>query len=228
MTTRTSHTWQSVPGNFDTLHLDRAVFHSDNAMGIPAMARTPADRIPEWLAPYGQRIHSKEPPDEGAVHFFLDDYRFESVWTRPARAVQKLHSFTMALTPDFSLYRDWPLAAQIWNTYRNRWCGCLWQRAGLTVIPTISWGTAVSYNFCFLGVPKQSVVAVATVGVNLKEPLHYQLFLDGFSEMVKRLNPAIVLVYGDPPAACYDMVKIKPYPTRWFEIRKARALAKGV
>jgi hypothetical protein len=156
------------------------------------------------------------------VHFFTDDYRFETVWRRPNKALEALAPYQMVLSPDFSLYRDWPLMLQMWNVYRNRWCGRFWQEQGFIVIPTVSWSTAESYEFCFLGVPRRSIVAVSAVGVNLDRSLDYQLFLDGFQEMVRRLEPVVVLAYGRLPAACYGLVQIVTYPTRWTGIREAR------
>jgi Domain of unknown function (DUF4417) len=43
-----------------------------------------------------------------AVHFFLDNYRFETVWTRPKRGLSRIRSVGAALAPDFSLWRDMP------------------------------------------------------------------------------------------------------------------------
>ncbi len=219
--TRTSHRWQHKPGNYDTLHAAR-LFPSSNEYGIPDLHHTSADQIPDWLVPYRQRIRVNEPLDDGAVHFFLDDYRFETTWSRPWKALAALRPYTTLLTPDFSLYRDWPLMLQLWNVYRNRWCGRFWQEQGFTVIPTISWSTAVSYDFCFLGVPRRSVVAVSAVGVKLDEPLAYRLFVDGFQEMVRRVEPTVVLGYGRLPAACHQLVEVITYPTRWTNIRAAR------
>ena len=224
--TRTSHRWQSKPGSFDALHATQ-LFPADNAWGIPVLAHTPVSRIPGWLVPYRQRIRANQPggqgvPDGGCVHFFLDDYRFETVWNRPVKALAALAPYQMLLTPDFSLYRDWPLTLQVWNVYRSRWCGRFWQEEGFTVIPTVSWSTAVSYDFCFLGVPRRSVVAVSAVGVHLDSPLDYRLFVDGFAEMVRRLEPQVVLSYGRLPAACYERVEVVTYPTRWTNIRAAR------
>jgi hypothetical protein len=224
--TRTSHRWQSLPGSFDALHTD-TLFQADNRWGIPLLAHTPLKRIPAWLAPFRQRIQANRKPDDGAIHFFVDDYRFESVWSRPQQTLAGLRPFTTLLTPDFSLYRDWPLSAQLWNTYRNRWCGCFWQSEGFSVIPTVSWSTADSFDFCFLGIPRRSVVAVATIGLRLDEWLDYGLFLDGFSEMVLRLEPALVLCYGKPPAACHELAEVATYPTRWTEIRAARRQGYG-
>jgi hypothetical protein len=229
MATRTSHRWQSKPGRFDALHA-RQVFPSDNDWGIPLLRHTAAGRIPAWLVPYRQRIRANEPLDDGAVHFFLDDYRFETVWSRPNKALEALAPYRTLLSPDFSLYRDWPLMLQLWNTYRNRWCGRFWQEEGYSVIPTVSWSTAESYDFCFLGVPRRSIVAVSAVGVNLSTssrqasdaPLEYRLFVDGFMEMVRRLEPLVVLSYGRLPATCHELVEVVSYPTRWTSIRAAR------
>ena len=219
--TRTSHRWQNLPGSYDTLHAQR-LFPASNPYGIPDLRHTLVREVPAWLVPYRQRIRANEPLADGCVHFFLDDYRFETVWNRPFKALEALAPYRMALTPDFSLYRDWPLMLQLWNTYRNRWCGRFWQEHGFTVIPTVSWSTAASYDFCFLGVPRRSVVAVSTVGVDLKTPLEYQLFMDGFKEMVRRLEPLLVLAYGRLPVACHESVKVVAYPTRWTSIRAAQ------
>ncbi len=219
--TRTAHRWQSKPGGYDALHATQ-LFSSSNQYGIPDLQHTPTSRIPAWLVPYRQRIRANEPLDDGAVHFFLDDYRFETVWSRPLKALTALRPYPTLLTPDFSLYRDWPLMLQMWNVYRNRWCGRFWQAEGFTIVPTISWSTAVSYDFCFLGVPRRSVVAVSAVGVNLSHPLDYQLFLDGFREMAQRLEPLLVLSYGRLPTACHELVEVVSYPTRWTNIRAAR------
>ena len=57
----------------------------DNHLGIPELLPAEAGRLPAWLVPYRTRIRAERPPADGAVHFFLDDYRFETVWSRPLR-----------------------------------------------------------------------------------------------------------------------------------------------
>jgi hypothetical protein len=110
--------WQSRPGNYDALNTEY-LYPAANVYGIPALAHVPQSALPEWLVSYGQRLRSNKGFADGAVHFFVDDYRFETVWSRPRKALQYLRRFNTLLTPDFSLYRDVPLALQIWNTYRT-------------------------------------------------------------------------------------------------------------
>lgn len=221
MATRTSHRWADRPGSFDVLHADR-LFPSSNRYGIPDLRHEPTGPLPAWLVPYRTRIRANEPPDEGAVHFFLHDYRFETVWSRPVKALTALAPYSTLLTPDFSLCRDWPLMLQMWNVYRSRWCGRFWQENGFRVIPTVSWSTVESYDFCFLGLPRRGLVALSAVGVRPEDLLAFQLFLDGFREMVRRLEPMAVLSYGPLPSACHDWAEVIPYPTRWQSIRVAR------
>lgn len=224
--TRTSHRWQSKPGSFDTLHAAH-LFPAGNRYGIPDLLPTSTGRLPAWLVPYRQRTRANQPLDDGAVHFFLDDYRFETVWSRPVKALEALAPYPTLLSPDFSLYRDWPLTLQLWNTYRNRWCGRFWQAQGFRVIPAVSWSTVESYDFCFLGLPRRSVVAVSAVGVNLTDPLEHQLFTAGFKELLRRLEPLVVLSYGPLPAVCHEQVEVVTYPTRWTNIRAARRRPAG-
>lgn len=46
--------------------------------------------------------------------------------------------------------------------------------------------------------------------------------------MVRRLEPVKVLAYGRLPAACAEQVEVICYPTRWTNIRAARARPAGI
>jgi hypothetical protein len=219
--TRTSHRWQCKPGSFDTVHA-RELFPSDNPLGIPTLRHTALSKLPRWLVPYRTRIRSVDGLDDGAVHFFLDDYRFETVWARPFKALEALRPYPTLLTPDFSLYADWPQTVQIWNVYRSRWCGAFWQAQGFTVIPTVSWSNPDSFDFCFLGLEPCGLVAVSSLGIDFRHPLQLRRFMAGFREMVDRLIPSTVLCYGRVPDELHDLVEIASHPTRWQGILKAR------
>jgi hypothetical protein len=103
----------------------------------------------------------------------------------------------VVLTPDFSVYVGWPPALTIFQAYRNRWLGALWQSWGLEVIPTVTWADHRSYEVCFEGVPRGGLVAVSTVGIHNAEPSARTLFCEGYREMVRWVCPLKVLVYGE-------------------------------
>lgn len=141
------------------------------------------------------RISSKKVGDEtNTIHFFLDDTKFEGVYTRPDVGVKKLAKYKAVLTPDFSLYTDMPRALQIYNVFKNRWCGAYWQDFGLKVIPTVGWSDNQSYSFCFDGIERKSIVAVSTLGAKKEK----QAFLKGYDAMIERIDPSLVICYDLP------------------------------
>lgn len=123
------------------------------------------------------------------------------------------------MTPDFSLYTDFPKAIQIYNHYRKMWLGALWQSCGYKVIPTIAWSDRDSFDWCFDGVPKNSTVAVSSVGTQRSKDTK-QAFLDGWNEMLKRLQPETVIFHGTVPKECVaNIVRVKSFQENFEEIK---------
>ncbi len=216
-----------MPGNEDFLNASR-IFGSEDALGMPLIRKEEGRGAPRYLIPHRARIRTEDEVPGGAVHFFLEDYRFEAVWKWPARALPYLKGVGAALSPDFSLYPEHPLALQIFNVYRNRWCGAFWQSEGVHVVPTVGWSDEASYPFCFLGIEEGSTVAISTVGLERgASPEERELFVGGYEEMLVRLEPKMVLVYGESPqkllpAGAYSSSAVRTYPSRWKSIREAR------
>lgn len=73
---------------------------------------------PEKAIPFDKASASKNL--EQWIHFYIHDRNFERVWNNPKQYLGIFKRFDGVITPDFSLYRELPLAMQIWNTYRNR------------------------------------------------------------------------------------------------------------
>jgi hypothetical protein len=83
------------------------------------------------------------------VHFFLYDYRFERVWKNPDNDIEKLSRYRAVFSPDFSMYLEMAPVMQIYNVFRNRWCGAYWASKGIRVIPSVNWGDEATFDFCF-------------------------------------------------------------------------------
>src|SRR5574344_2548748 len=58
---------------------------------------------------------SAKDKDKKGLHFFVDDYQFERIWREPLAYVNLIGEFHSVMTPDFSLYTDYPKAIQIYN-----------------------------------------------------------------------------------------------------------------
>lgn len=161
-------------------------------------------------------------PDDKAVHFFLDDYQFNRVWTDPDRYTAMLGKFKYVLSPDFSLYTDFPKPLQIYNHYRKHWLGAYWQMHGINVIPTICWSDRESFEWCFDGEPTQSVVAVSSVGTQNSREKKMR-FLEGYFEMIKRLEPTQIIFYGRVPDECKEnIVHVKQFSEKWHKAEVAQ------
>lgn len=141
--------------------------------------------------------YNKETENTG-VHFFIDDYQFNRVWTNPDAYIELLQQFRIVFAPDFSTYSDWPKALQIYNHYRKHWVAAFWQANGISVVPTISWSDESSFDWCFDGEPVGAAVAVSSVGTQVSKESK-ALFLQGYNEMLKRLQPELIYFYGRVP-----------------------------
>ncbi len=140
------------------------------------------------------RANDNEENKKKGVHFFVDDYRFEGIYNNPERTLARYSQYDFLLSPDFSTYADMPLWRLLENVAKNRWVGAYWQAQGLTVIPTVSWGTAQTFEFCFDGVEQGSIVAIGMIGCK-----HSKLgFMRGYNAMLEKINPSTVICFGTP------------------------------
>ena len=173
----------------------RNEFDAQGKWNIPVVKKEKLDVATVSLISYSD-TNSKESDKNKCkgVHFFIDDYRMEDIYNHPLRSLNKLAQYNFVLTPDYSLYMNMPRAVQLFNIFRNRWCGAFWQKNGLKVFPTISWSDIQSFEYCFEGVEKNSIVAISTIGCRLEKTN----FLRGYKEMIDKLNPSCIICLGKP------------------------------
>ena len=144
------------------------------------------------------------------IHFYLDDYQFERIWNNPQEYIEILKQYECIFSPDFSLYMDMPIAMKIWNIYRSRLIGQYYQKQGIKVIPTLSWAEKETFEFCFDGIPKGSIVSISTIGVKRnKEAL--KIWKDGVDELIKKIKPSAILIYGGKLEYNYGDIKVIYY-----------------
>lgn len=163
------------------------------------------DFIPNDLVGFNYALSSKN-KDVG-IHCFLDDYQFERLWNNPFDYIDNLLEYQCFLSPDFSLYLDMPVAMKIWNVYRSRLIGQVYQQHGVTVIPTVSWAEKETFKFCFDGLPKNATLAVSTIGVKTNKTA-MQIWKDGMDAMIEKLTPKNILVYGGKVEYDYKNINV--------------------
>lgn len=133
-------------------------------------------------------------PRKAVCHFFIDDYQFECYWNNPEKYRGILENFRYICTPDFSLYDDMPLALKIWQTYRSRAIAWMMHDTHLPIIPTVSWGSPDTWEYCFDGLPTGGTLAVSTNGCFRGDGR--ACFVAGYQEMIRRLRPDKMVVVG--------------------------------
>lgn len=199
-------------------NLQKAMFAGVGPLGIPALepASIPEGN-PEWIS--FNFMRGDQEPEKHGLHFFIDDYQFIRLWDNPEAYTEKLKRYRAVCTPDFSLYADFPLAVQQFNHFRKHWLGAYWQMHGITVIPTICWSDEASLSWCFDGEPKNSCVAIGSVGTQNSKATRAG-FLLGYRAMMERLTPTHIVFYGDVPkeieADREIMTVVPPFTSKWL------------
>lgn len=175
----------------DNLHLKKFVNFAEE-YEMPSIQS--CGIIPSSLVSFNAALTAKN--FDQCVHFFIDDYQFERIWNLPERYVKRLKKFQCVIAPDFSQYTDMPYSQRMWNNYRGKFIGAFLQSKGITVIPNVTWSLPDSYDYCFKGIPKHSVIAINSTGVARYGFSRY-LWLKGYQEALKLLNPISIIRYGN-------------------------------
>ncbi len=206
--------------------LDGAEFSENDIPICPTIVSGIPKEIITWSE--AKTIHKRNMRKDKAyfydafVCFYIDDQYFDgprsSVWTFPWLALRVLKHFRGIITVDFSTFQDFPYPQKLFNTYRMRSFGCWAGKQGLEVINNVRWGMPDTYSYCFDGIEKNSVVAIGTVGGSPRKYEDRERFEQGLYEMVKRLRPHTIIVYGSANYPCFEKlreegIRIVAYPS---------------
>lgn len=192
-----------------------AEFSENDIPLCPTIMSKYPKKIITWLE--AKEIHKRmSKPDkeyfyDAYICFYIDDQYFDgprsSVWTFYWQAIRIIKHFRGIITIDFSTYQDFPDPISQYNTYRMRAFGYWIGREGVEVINNIRWGLPSTYKYCFDGIEKNSVVAIGTVGGSPRKLEDRERFENGLFEMVKRLEPHTIIVYGSANYPCFDVLR---------------------
>lgn len=132
------------------------------------------------------------------VHFYLHDREFSTVLTATRRYISLLQLYDGVITPDCTMMIGQSPCLQQANTYMNRAVGFYLQKNGIPVIPNVRWSDESSFDYCFLGIPRNAIVSVSTHGC-ISSKAERRMFRVGLSAMLETLQPKAVLVHGYMP-----------------------------
>ena len=191
--------------------------------GIPVLVDMKNAQVPKDLVPFNKAKTRKD--KKGYVHFFIHDKGFASVLNNVKKYISLFRQYDGIITPDPTMGIDNPPCLLKVSTYFNRAIGFYCQRNGIPVIPNIRWTNEKSYSYCFLGVPKHSIVAVSTHGC-CRSKEQKQLFRDGLIKMLEVLEPEDVIVHGCMSKEIFegleDKTRFHPYPSEFEQTHKEK------
>ena len=110
----------------DNENIKRWNFFSKNKWNIPTIKGIDEfDEKVQFIGFNYAKTCEKQQKTDFGVHFFLDDYQFNRLWNRPDKYIPLLSKFKYVLSPDFSMYTDYPKAMQMWKHYQKIFIECL-------------------------------------------------------------------------------------------------------
>ena len=160
--------------------------------------------LPNKLIPFSKAFSTNN--FEQWVCFYENDEKFFRVWNNPKKYLPILKKFYGVISPDFSVQRNMPLHKQIDSIFNGRILAHWWQQNGIEVIPNVRFNDPRTYEYVFNGIDKYSTIAVGSLGC-IKNKEERKFFIEGFSEMVKILQPKNLIVYGSFPKKFFGSYK---------------------
>ncbi len=145
------------------------------------------------------------------IHFYIDDQYFDGlftgIWFHSKRALKVIRHFAGIIASDFSTYTDFPDPLVRWNFYRMNAFGYWVGRLGIPVIVNARWGWPETWAYCWDGIHPGDMVAIGTVGSGLKKKINQDQFRQGFDELIRRIHPPVIVVYGSAAHSCFNKAR---------------------
>lgn len=128
------------------------LFPSDNDLEIPLLR---ADVQPEFceipFVCFGEQARTFQMNGNGTLHFYTDDYRFNSLSEHPEKILQM--NPANIVEPNFSLYSETPMSWGLQQIYRKRYVARAMQERGIGVFVDLNVNSKF-YKLNMLGVPQ--------------------------------------------------------------------------
>lgn len=148
-----------------------------------------------WLTTM-KNISSKDKiPEKKIIHSFSYDNTLLRAYTNPYKYLKRTAKYFAVSSFDFSMDVKMDFRHILAAVYDNRWSGAFMQAHGRTVIPTVGWLTAETYNLCFAGLKDGGIFIISTLGTN--NPDSYDIFMRGYIELRTRFPNTKLICVGD-------------------------------
>lgn len=196
-------------------NLERRIFDGVGEYDIPELKPTHFDGNCEFIS-FNCAANTKDREKKG-VHFFIDDYQFNRLWTNIDRYVDMLSQFKYVMTPDFSHTQTSRKLSRYTIITANIGLGRICKKQECRLFLQYHGVRRILLNGALKVRQSDGTVAVSSVGC-MNSKAKKELFLAGYEEMVKRLQPKSIIFYGTVPDECKgNIVRIKAFQNKFKE-----------
>lgn len=172
--------------------------------------------IPVWMIPtdvenikiipfsrwkeVGKRIN------EYYICFFCEDDDFTAVLNNPKQYIRLFRRAKGIIGFDYSIYYDMPVIKQKSQMNDNLSLTFYYGMRNIKIIPNIRYGIESTRDDFLSAIPCNSIIAIGSYGCvhSLEEKERFRYFL---REMLPRLSPKLVVVYGAMPEDVFGEFK---------------------
>jgi hypothetical protein len=153
------------------------------------------DPLPYEFLPYSAKVCANS--CYKGMYCHIDDYKFNSIWTRPEEALRKAQKYKVVIAPDFTLWVDGRNCENVEQIRRSRTIQVFWQINGVSTIQVASWGDADSImTYAFDGLADDSWTSIGHQRIGSKQ--EQRLFEFGVRTLVEKKHPYGLIVFGAP------------------------------
>lgn len=167
------------------------LFPSDNDAEVPTLR---LDRQPRFcdipFVCFGEQKRTFQMEGQGTLHFYTDDYRFNSVYEHPEKILQ--HNPANIVEPNFSVFHEMPIAFGLQAIYKKRFIARAMQERGIGVFVDLNVASKF-YKLNMLGIPA-GYSSFCTRGYS--DRLHYLEFEYNLAKSIAGDNPLLFVIYG--------------------------------
>ena len=208
-----------IDDDFNSYLTEGATFVGDS--GIPMMMNLKNTQIPKGLVPINKIKYEKN--KNKYVHCYVHDDVFSDFISKTWKYLDILKQYDGVISPDCSMLIGQSKCLQQTNVYFNRAVGFYLQKQGIPVIPNIRWSDEKSFEYCFLGVPKNTIIAMSTHGC-IRSKEQKRIFKEGVKKAIEFLEPSSIVIHGYMPDEVFsDFTSIVPFyrfPSEFEETHK--------
>ncbi len=134
------------------LTIPDCLFPTDNDLEIPMLRLDVQPSVVEipFLC-FGEQKRTFDMDRKGTLHFYTDDYRFNSIFEHPEKILK--HNPANIVEPNFSLYNETPVAFGIQSIYKKRFVARALQEKGIGVFIDLNVANKF-YALNTIGIPR--------------------------------------------------------------------------